>query len=458
MKLTPELEVFLDHVNGAPDSEIEEFLKFNKRVLTKFFSKHYRKLDYDLLVSTFKSNDPWVINETRDFIGQCLDCHLEKIPAQNIKFPTHLERKIARKYGEGLWSKVQESGRNLRDKKIARLLFKDIADIYALATSKRGMTKGERQALLANIVALTAKPLIPGILGSFMGASAAIQGANAALPPSAEVPPDIEKHQVFKAPKNIASIIAFAPEPSIKNAVHDAFNAFNTEAKTTYYNPFLVKKLQTNPETHKYMEWITQAAVKNNLNPVWFANQIYKESDSFSKDVIYGERLSSAGAVGIAQIMPHSLKKVGLRSVEDLKNPRKAIFAAAKYMKRLTDKYGDQIVAAAAYNGGDGSVKYALNEKNISSITGEQLISFYEQKREIHGPGDITKWRNQTFGYMRFINGDGWKDGHMRWAAEQQQNGLPSHMAFLTPLMKPTTQKVSFNNVNPASPTPGSGS
>ncbi len=77
------------------------------------------------------------------------------------------------------------------------------------------------------------------------------------------------------------------------------------------YNPYIVTRIEDNPEYRNYLETITYAAITyGNLNPVWFANQMYRECKQFDPNVIQGKELSSAGAIDV----PSSCRLLPLRS------------------------------------------------------------------------------------------------------------------------------------------------
>jgi hypothetical protein len=94
------------------------------------------------------------------------------------------------------------------------------------------------------------------------------------------------------------------------------------------------------------------AARKVGLDEGLFVAQIEQES-GFDLDVITGRRKSSAGALGIAQIMPATAKGWGV----DPLDPLAALTAAAKHMVGYLQQYGgDEAKALAAYNAGPGNV------------------------------------------------------------------------------------------------------
>lgn len=82
-----------------------------------------------------------------------------------------------------------------------------------------------------------------------------------------------------------------------------------------------------------------------------FARQIALESAGFDPEVIAGRRVSSAGAEGIAQLMPSSYPNVNRR------DPVASLHAAAGTMRANLQQYGgDPRKALAAYNAGGGRV------------------------------------------------------------------------------------------------------
>lgn len=82
-----------------------------------------------------------------------------------------------------------------------------------------------------------------------------------------------------------------------------------------------------------------------------FARQIALESAGFDPEMIAGRRVSSAGAEGIAQLMPSSYPNVNRR------DPVASLHAAAGTMRaNLQQDGGDPRKALAAYNAGGGRV------------------------------------------------------------------------------------------------------
>lgn len=122
-------------------------------------------------------------------------------------------------------------------------------------------------------------------------------------------------------------------------------------------------------------EWIVrtrQAATRAGVDPDLFVRLIEAES-SFDPDVISGRRVSSAGAKGIAQLMPVHW------SVVDPTNPEASLNYAARMLSDFYRRYGSWELALAAYNAGPGSVEkyggvppYQETRAYVSKIMGSR--------------------------------------------------------------------------------------
>ncbi|AJT60789.1 putative internal virion protein D [Ralstonia phage phiITL-1] len=108
--------------------------------------------------------------------------------------------------------------------------------------------------------------------------------------------------------------------------------------------------------TTKYDALIQQAAQANGLDPAKLKAQIQAESN-FDPAVV-----SKAGAVGIGQIMPkYWMGKHGLDTIEDFKNPDKAIPAMAAIMAGNIKQAGSWEGGLVLYNAGAGKGNKYLN-------------------------------------------------------------------------------------------------
>jgi soluble lytic murein transglycosylase-like protein len=93
----------------------------------------------------------------------------------------------------------------------------------------------------------------------------------------------------------------------------------------------------------KYLSTIIEeAAAKYALDPNFLAAMAFKES-AFNPNAV-----SRRGAQGILQLMPRTAKSLG---VTDAFDPRQNVFAGAKYIRQLLDRFdGDAERALAGYN------------------------------------------------------------------------------------------------------------
>ena len=104
-------------------------------------------------------------------------------------------------------------------------------------------------------------------------------------------------------------------------------------------------------------EQIVRGHARNyDLEPALLAAVIYQES-KFDADA-----RSDAGAVGLMQLQPETAKGIALRTggskfrVEDLTDPEINVRYGSWYLRHLLDKYGDEELALAAFNAGQGNV------------------------------------------------------------------------------------------------------
>ena len=96
----------------------------------------------------------------------------------------------------------------------------------------------------------------------------------------------------------------------------------------------------------KYVASITQASIRHGVAAAVLAAQIRAESDFSPGEV------SSAGAQGIAQLMPYESARFRV----DPFDPAQAIDAQAQLMRELLARFGSVPLALAAYNAGPNAV------------------------------------------------------------------------------------------------------
>ena len=97
-----------------------------------------------------------------------------------------------------------------------------------------------------------------------------------------------------------------------------------------------------------YGSIIYREAIKNRLSPELVAAVIESESDFRVRLV------SEKNAQGLMQLIPSTGRLMG---AEDLFNPSENIAAGTRYLRYLFDRFGDQRIALAAYNAGEGNIE-----------------------------------------------------------------------------------------------------
>lgn len=95
-----------------------------------------------------------------------------------------------------------------------------------------------------------------------------------------------------------------------------------------------------------YRALAAQIAEEEGVDPALFTRLIEAES-SFRPDVT-----SSAGAYGLAQLMPGTAAELGVDPSDPVQNLR----GGARYLREQLDRFGDPALALAAYNAGPGNV------------------------------------------------------------------------------------------------------
>ncbi len=107
----------------------------------------------------------------------------------------------------------------------------------------------------------------------------------------------------------------------------------------------------------RHEDVIRQQAADKGLDPALIAGVIYTESRFRDGET------STAGALGLMQITPATARDVARKSggtlfeIEDLATPQVNISYGAYYLRYLLNRFGgDETLALAAYNGGEGNV------------------------------------------------------------------------------------------------------
>jgi soluble lytic murein transglycosylase len=107
----------------------------------------------------------------------------------------------------------------------------------------------------------------------------------------------------------------------------------------------------------RHEDIIRQQAAAKNLDPALIAAVIFAESHFID------DRTSPAGALGLMQLTPATARDIARKSggsaftLDDLGTPQVNIAYGAYYLRYLLGRYGgNETLALAAYNGGEGNV------------------------------------------------------------------------------------------------------
>lgn len=144
------------------------------------------------------------------------------------------------------------------------------------------------------------------------------------------------------------------------------FNTTYTPTAASFYN---------NPNKDKFNHLITQAAARHQVDAKLVHAVIQTES-AYRPDAI-----SSAGAVGLMQLMPATASRFG---VMDSNNPEQNIDGGTRYLRYLLNLFPNSLdLAIAAYNAGENSVLRHNNSIPPYPETQNyvrQVLALYKQK------------------------------------------------------------------------------
>ena len=95
---------------------------------------------------------------------------------------------------------------------------------------------------------------------------------------------------------------------------------------------------------------------------------------------------SSAGALGLFQLMPPAAERFGLRTgeMDERIVPEKSAAAAARYLKFLHGEFGCWTLALAAYNAGEGRVRGLMNEHKAGTF--QEIADFLPAETQAYVP------------------------------------------------------------------------
>lgn len=105
----------------------------------------------------------------------------------------------------------------------------------------------------------------------------------------------------------------------------------------------------------------------------------------------FKNRTSPKGAIGPMQVMPENAKGLGME-VDDLKDIDKNIEAGCRILKENIDRYGDTMLAVAAYNASPKTVDKAMKAGDISLLPKEtqSYLKTIDQMYPLDQPGTVA--------------------------------------------------------------------
>ncbi len=137
----------------------------------------------------------------------------------------------------------------------------------------------------------------------------------------------------------------------------------------------------------RFDKWIRQAATLYQLPEELVRAVIKVESDYDPRAV------SSAGAIGLMQLMPETAARMQVRDPYD---PRENIFGGVRYLRILANLFnGDLDLTVAAYNAGEGAVSRAGGIPNYPETQDyvERVRTYYasfRSTRDVVAAGTIS--------------------------------------------------------------------
>jgi hypothetical protein len=180
-------------------------------------------------------------------------------------------------------------------------------------------------------------------------AAAMVQRANAMPVSMSTAKPSIFSQSYESALANESQPSAFVPKSTA-----------GTDKKNNAVMPNVSKR-----GGHKYEDMVIKEAQRVGLDPSIAVHALYKETGNLKNPET---AKSSAGAIGVMQLMPRTAKELGV----DPSIPEENVRGGVTYLKQMYDKYQDPTLALAAYNAGPGRLDKALKSgQGIAGLSRE---------------------------------------------------------------------------------------
>jgi soluble lytic murein transglycosylase-like protein len=149
--------------------------------------------------------------------------------------------------------------------------------------------------------------------------------------------------------------LLFSLAVSLSSHANDIRIRVDSNGKKVYYNIPILKPYSGSPNALSYSKrveefWpiITDTCGRHGVDAELVKALIQVESN-------YNHRaVSRKGAMGLMQLMPGTASRYGVKQAFD---PQENVEGGVRYLKDLLQLFGDQKLALAAYNAGEGAVQ-----------------------------------------------------------------------------------------------------
>lgn len=177
---------------------------------------------------------------------------------------------------------------------------------------------------------------------------------------------DSTKNVIYTDRPRFDAVLMSKTQVTVPANTTSAYSSPYTSTIASFYN---------NPNKNRFNLLIEQAAARHQVDAKLVHAVIQTES-AYRSDAI-----SSAGAVGLMQLMPATASRFG---VLDSNNPEQNIDGGTRYLRHLIDLFPNSLhLAIAAYNAGENSVLRHNNSIPPYPETQNyvrQVLALYNQK------------------------------------------------------------------------------
>lgn len=150
-----------------------------------------------------------------------------------------------------------------------------------------------------------------------------------------------------------------------------------------------VEYWRSSANAQRWAPVIGAAEAANGIPSGLLARMAYQES-GYSTGVIDGTQSSSAGALGILQLMPQYFSTVNVPRPYSDASIEAQINQAAQYLASLYNQFGDWPTAVAAYNDGPGNINaYLAGTQPLPAETQNYVAKIFADVPSAGNPSTI---------------------------------------------------------------------